>query len=144
MQGPRRRLSNARERGYLDATCAANNALVQSHGLWCWRLKVPMVWFERRSPHSRYGVVHLDMLTTPNVLNTAGQQVLYGLGATEASSHQAIWDRVPRAQLASVGHAAYRAAVKSEHYRLNRQQLIQIDTRSPNPLTLVPRQAVSA
>jgi len=39
----RTRLRKAREDGYLDARCKQNGGLVHAYGLWCWRLKIPMV-----------------------------------------------------------------------------------------------------
>src|SRR5271157_753438 len=56
----RARLRAARENGYLNARCAAHQLLVQAFSLWCWRLRIPMVWLEYRTPRSRYGRVHLD------------------------------------------------------------------------------------
>ena len=57
------RLRKAREDGYLGACCTGNQALVQAYGLWCWRLKIPMVWLERRTRYSRYRRVQLEMYT---------------------------------------------------------------------------------
>jgi hypothetical protein len=140
----RRRLREAHESGQLDATCRDNRAVVKAHGLWCWRLKLPMVWFERHSPRSRFGRLHLDMLTTPHMLTGAGQAALKALGAAEASPHEVLWEGVPLSRLDRLAHAAFRAAVQAQHYRLNRSQLVKIDSRSRKPLKLAPRKIASA
>jgi hypothetical protein len=140
----RRRLQQARENGYLDATCHDNRAIVKAHGLWCWRLKLPMLWFERRSPRSRFGNLRLDMLTTPNMLTGAGQAALKALGTPKLSQHDAIWERVPLPRLEQLAHAAFRIAIQSRYYRPNRTQLTKIDTRRGKPLKLVPRKVASA
>ncbi len=96
----RRRLERAREHGYLDARVRNNQKLIRAYGLWCWQLKVPMVWLERQSPYSRFGRVRLEMLTTPNALTGGGRAVLQGLCAgAEAtiSPQEACWTHVPLA-----------------------------------------------
>jgi hypothetical protein len=140
----RRRLERAHENGYLDATCRGNRALVKAYGLWCWRLKVPMVWFERSSPHSRFATVRLDMFTTPNMLTAAGQAVLDGLGEGWITAHDAAWRRTPRARAGKMAHAAFRAAVQAGHYRSNRSPLSKIDATAERPLKLVARKRASA
>jgi hypothetical protein len=140
----RRRLRQAHENGYLDATSGDSRATVKAHGLWCWRLKIPMVWFERHSPRSRFGALHLDMLTTPNMLTGAGQGALKALGAAKPSPHDAHWERVPLGRLDKLAHAVYRAAIQAQNYRLNRAQLAKIDARSGKPLKLVSRKIASA
>src|SRR5438067_1846836 len=77
----RARLRAARENGFLNARCRGNQRLVEVFSFWCWRLKLPMVWLERRTPHSRYGRIRLDMFTTPNMLTAAGQAEMRTLGA---------------------------------------------------------------
>ena len=136
--GERRRLQQAHENGYLDATCRDNRAIVKSYGLWCWRLKVPMVWFERHSPRSRFGCLRLDMLTTPNMLTGVGQSALKALGAARLSPHDARWERLPLARLEKLAHAAFRAAIQTRHYRLNKTPLTKIDARRSKPLKLAP------
>ena len=69
----RTRLRKARENGYLDACCSGNRALVHAYGLWCWRLRIPTVWLERRTFYSRYARVHLEMFTSANRLAEGGQ-----------------------------------------------------------------------
>ena len=140
----RRRLQQAHENGWLVATCRDNRAIVKAHGLWCWRLKLPMVWSERHGPRSRVGRLRLDMLTTPNMLNAAGQSALKALDATKISPHDALWERVPLPRLEKLAHAAFRAAIQAPRYRLNRTPLSKIDSRRSGPLKLVPRKAASA
>jgi len=140
----RRRLQQAHENGYLDASCRGNGAIVKAHGLWCWRLKVPMVWFERRSPSSRFGRLRLDMLTTPNTLTGAGQTALKALGDGAISADEAVWEGVPLPRLAKMAHAAFRAAVQAQNYRRNRAPLAKIDARRGRPLRLVSRKIASA
>jgi hypothetical protein len=135
----RRRLQQAHENGYLDAACRDNQAIVKAHGLWCWRLKVPMVWFELDSPRSRFGSLRLDMLTTPHMLTSAGQAALKALGARQPSPHDAVWERVPLARLDKLAHTAFRAAIQVQHRRLNQTPLVKIDARRGKPLKLVPR-----
>lgn len=140
----RRRLQQAHDVGYLDATCRQNQAVVKAHGLWCWRLKVPMVWFERCSPRSRFGSLRLDMLTTPNMLTGAGQTALKGLGKGRVSAHDAVWDGVPLPRLAKMAHTAFRVAIQTPHYRRNKAALAKIDVRRQKSLTLVSRKTASA
>jgi hypothetical protein len=147
-----RRLRQAHENGYLDATCRENRAIVKAHGLWCWRLKLPMVWFERRSPHSRFGCLRLDMLTTPNMLTGAGQTALKALGEGKISPHDAVWEQVPLARAEKMAHAAFRAAIQTPNYRLNRASISKIDSKAiskidskrKRTLNLVPRKRASA
>jgi hypothetical protein len=141
--GERRRLLQAHENGYLDATLRDNRAIVKAHGLWCWRMKLPMVWFDRHSAYSRFGCLRVDMLTTPNVLTGAGQAALKTLGDGQISAHDAIWDRVPLPRLPKMAHAAFRVAVQVPNYRLNRTPA-KIDARRRKPLKLVPRKLASA
>ena len=140
----RRRLQQAHENGHLDATSRDNRTVVKAYGLWCWRLKVPMVWFERHSPRSRFGCVHLDMMTTPNMLTAAGQAALKALGATQASPHDGFWERIALTRLDKLAHAVFRAAVHGKNYRLNRAPLAKIDRRTSKPLKVVSRKAATA
>src|SRR5512144_753943 len=94
------RLRQAREQGYLDARCPENLALLQTFGLWCWKLKLPMVWIERRTRYSRFARIRLDMFTCGNCLTAAGQEYLKFLSAlgsgaisTRVSAHDAVWER---------------------------------------------------
>ena len=122
--------------------------MARFYGLWCWRLRIPLVCFERCTPHSRYGRVHLDMLTTQNALTAAGQSALKALAgefqAREAAclpADQGGWDRVPLARLPALSAAAFKAAVQAEHYRLNRSRSAAAALGLGKPLKLVARRA---
>jgi hypothetical protein len=133
----RRRLRLARENGFLDAACRDQQTLVKAYGLWCWRLRIPMVWFERQSPYSRYGLLHLEMLTTPHTLTVAGQAALRGLAPAQVSAHEAAWRRIPRASLAGLAHAAFRAAAHAGNYQLSPPQLRKVDMRPVETLARI-------
>jgi hypothetical protein len=130
----RRRLRLARENAFLDAAGVTNRKLLKAFGLWCWRLRIPMVWFDCAKPRARYLQLHVDMLTTPNALTVAGQQALKELGAAKVSAHDAMWDRVPRRDRDRLGGAVFRALVKPEHYRRAREI-------SPRKLHVLPKPA---
>lgn len=122
----RTRLRRAREDGYLDACCRDNRALVHMYGLWCWRLKLPMVWVERRTPCSRYGRVQLEMFTTANRLTAGGQSRMNVLCVpgnaakwTRVSAHDASWDHVALPNAPEVARAVFRAAIRPENYERN-------------------------
>ena len=122
----RGRLRRARENGYLDARCRQNVALVHAYGLWCWRLKIPMVVVEKRSRYSRYGRVWLEMFTSGMRLSPAGQAVARAICApantsewTHISPHDATWDHVALANAAGLAHNVFRASVRAGNYELN-------------------------
>jgi hypothetical protein len=118
----RRRLRIARENGYLDAKRPDSQRVVKAYGLWCWRLRMPMVWYERRTPHSRYGRVHVDMLTTSRDSTAAGQGALGALAAVSGareqariSAHDACLQGIRLARLAKLAHEAFRASTAAEN-----------------------------
>jgi hypothetical protein len=115
-------LARAREHGYLDARRAGTRQLLRPYALWCWRLKLPVVWLERRTPRSRYARVHLDMFTTADRLTARGQSELAALGDWQltVSPHDASWDRVPLKEAAALAHAVLRAATGPGNRELNR------------------------
>src|SRR5205807_302743 len=86
--------------------------------------KLPMVWLERRTPHSRYGRIRLDMFTTPNMLTAAGQAEMRTLGAARVSAHDGLWDRVASSDLERLAKAVFRAATRRENYETNRSSLV--------------------
>lgn len=91
----RRRLSTARENGYLNAVCRDGQKLLAAYSQWCWRMRIPVVWSERCSPRSRYGRVRLDLFTTPNRLTADCQADLQSLaGRVTTSPHDARWERI--------------------------------------------------
>jgi len=96
--------------------------------LWCWRLKIPMVWIEFRTPRSRYGRVRLDMFTTPNRLTPAGQAAMNALGQARASPHDACWERIPLRELDRFANSVFRAATRRGNYEPNRSRLV-VDMR---------------
>jgi hypothetical protein len=119
----RTRLRKAWENGYLDARCTDNRALVHAYGLWCWRLKIPMVWLERRTRYSRYGRVQLEMFTSANRLTAGGQDGMKAICApgnaaewTRVSPHDAWWDHVALPNARELAHTVFRAAIRPENY----------------------------
>ena len=129
------RLRQAREQGYLDARCPENVALLQAFGMWCWKLKLPMVWIERRTRYSRFARVRLDMFTCGNCLTAAGQEYLkflsaLGNGAISArvSAHDAVWDRVAPARVREAAHSVLRAALQGPNVGRNEVRPV---SRSP-------------
>ena len=106
--------------GYLDARCRNSQQVVERFGLWCWRMKIPMVWFERQSPRSRYGRVHLELFTTANRLTAGGQEALKALysavtvkGTSNVSSHSSHCTFVPLDKIEDLARAIFRSAVRS-------------------------------
>jgi hypothetical protein len=125
----RTRLSKAREDGYLDARCPENRLLLQAYGMWCWRLKLPMVWLERRTRYSRYARVKLEMFTSANRLNLKGQKRLQAVcapgnkaGWTLVTAHDAHWDHVAQSSARELARSVFRAAINSGNYERNQQE----------------------
>ena len=119
----RSRLRRARERGYLNAVCRSPQAIRDAHSFWCWRLRLPVVWFERLSPRSRYGRVRLDLFTTPNMLTRQAEAELLGLierlnlaSPVSISSHEATWTRVPLRHTEELARLALRTALRPGNY----------------------------
>ncbi|MEO8593423.1 MAG: hypothetical protein ABI759_08875 [Candidatus Solibacter sp.] len=119
------RLRKALEQGYLDARCPLNQELVQAYGMWCWKLKLPMIWLERRTRYSRFSRVRLDMFTSANRITGAGQEYLKFVGAlghgasVEASPHDACWDHVERGRARELARAVLRAVLRPQNYDRN-------------------------
>ena len=139
------RLRRAREQGYLDARCPENLELLQAFGMWCWRLKLPMVWIERRTRYSRFARVRLDMFTSANCLTAAGQEYLKflsamgsGVNSARVSAHDAIWDRVEPVRARESARTVLRTALKertSNAMRCDRKRA----PRWPDPVKLSGR-----
>ncbi len=79
---------------------------------------------QRRSPHSRFGRVHLDLFTTPRALTPAGRAALKALtaslaisGTVAVSPHDACWDRVPLRQLEALAEAVFRTVNRPGNYQ---------------------------
>ncbi len=148
----RSRLVRARERGYLIAGCSDSTSLIREFGLWCWRLRLPMVWVERRSQWSRYGRVRVDMLTTVNMMTSRGQAELNALMETwqlhtpgSITAHDARWERVPLRRAGEFAKAVFTIVMRSGNFEPNRSKLRNIDARgNAKPFKLEPMRAVSA
>ena len=124
------RLRRAREIGYLDARCEDNQALVRAYGMWCWCLKILMVWLERRTRYSKYGCVQLEMYTSANRLTAGGQAGIKAICAlsnaaawTQVSAHDARWEHVALPNASEVARAALRAAISPENYERNERRV---------------------
>jgi hypothetical protein len=116
-------LGRAREQGWLDAGRSRNPGLLKAFGQWCWRMGIPLVWCERRSPHSRYTRVHLDMLTTGHLLTPEGRTAIAVFlrdGAISDGDAHAEW--VPLAEAAPTANRLFRAAVRCGNYDLGRRR----------------------
>jgi hypothetical protein len=133
------RLQLAQQKGFLNARCLQNPELVRAYGLWCWQMAVPMVWFERCSPNSRFSRVHLEMLTTPFMLSVSGHAALIALSASlvkardaTISPHGAVWDRVPLADTAAFARSIFRAVRRAGSYHA------PAEAQSLTPIHVVP------
>ena len=120
------RLRKAYEDGYLDARCQENKTLLQAFGMWCWRLKLPMVWLERRTRYSRYAQVKLEMFTSNNSLNQMARERLQAVcvpgnrGAGKSiTADGAVWDHVAQSNAREVARVAFRAAINCGNYQKN-------------------------
>ena len=132
----RSRLRRAREDGFLDARCKDNAALVSAYGLWCWQLKIPLVWLARRTRYSKYGRVQLEMFTSANRLTAGGQGGMKAICApgnaaawTRVSAHDACWDHVALANVRELAHAVFRAAIRPENYERNEGRVEEMRER---------------
>jgi len=121
----RTRLIRARENGYLDA--AGRPQIVAAHAFWCWRLRVPAIWYERKSPRSKYGQLHLELYTTGRLLTEQGQNEMTDLlrklhlpGRVTVSGDDAHWEDVPRQRLEELARTVLRIATRMGNYELRR------------------------
>jgi hypothetical protein len=114
----RTRLRRARENGYLHLGRKSPQAVKDAYSFWCWRLRIPVVWYERASPRSKFGRVCVDLFTTAHALSARGQYEMRELGARSISAHDARWERVPRFMLEQVAKAALRAASRQGNYEV--------------------------
>jgi len=148
----RTRLRVARENGYLDARCRGSQELVEAYSLWCWRLKLPCVWFARQSPRSEYGRIRVEMFTTANILTLCGQAEIGRLCAASAvggrqlvSPHDIACDRIPVRRLDQLAHSVFRAVTRNGNYEPNRPKLLSIVPRKPARIFTIERtRAISA
>jgi hypothetical protein len=112
-------LDRARANGYLNANSKSRPTLVRAHGFWCWKLRIPLICFERNSPRSKYGSVHLDLFTTPHVLTEPGRAELATLsGRAALSPYDGVWTNVPAADLEDVARSIYRIVTRRGNYTL--------------------------
>lgn len=110
-------LDRARANGYLNANSESRPALIRAHGFWCWKLRVPLICYQRNSPRSRFGSVHLDLFTTPHLLSSQGLAELATLpGHAALSPYDGVWTNVPTADLETVARSIYRIATRRGNY----------------------------
>lgn len=119
------RLRRARIDGYLNATGRSRDGLLQAHGFWCWRLRLPQIWYERNSPHSRYGCLCVDLSTTANRFTHHGIAELAGVadrlgvrGPAILTSFEARWENIPIQRLDELARIVRRIAVRFGNYEL--------------------------
>jgi hypothetical protein len=122
-----RRLDRARAAGYLNVSGRGPDALERQYALWCWRLRLPVVCCERRSPRSKYGRVVLDLFTTAHSLSEEGKTELARLAVrlhiparVTVFDGDAVWDDVPVRQLDALARSVFRAATSSGNYELRK------------------------
>lgn len=120
MHKPRTLLEQARLNGYLNATYGSHrDELLRSHGFWCWKLRIPLVCYERNTPRSRFGSVRLDLFTTSHALTGQAQAELACLtGQATISPYDGVWTNVPASDLESVARIVYRIATRRGNYAL--------------------------
>ncbi len=113
------------ENGYLNSRSRKRDQLLPEYGLWCWRMGLPMVWYEARSVGSRLSRVHLELFTTPGRLSTRGHAALIALSAGyvparngSISPHGAVWDRVAPEHAAAFASAVFRTVRRAGHYEI--------------------------
>jgi hypothetical protein len=125
------RLSRARDSGFLEVRGPDSEKAFRFHGAWCWRLRLPLVWFERNSPSSRYGHVHLDLFTSGKWLTDRGLEELRALAPAEISPYDAAWKRVPRRDLPALAARVIRVAVRPENLETTAVRRIEVLHRGP-------------
>jgi hypothetical protein len=141
---PPKRLRIAMENGVLNGRCRSREELLRVYGLWCWRMGLPMVWFEPRSRNSRLSRVHLDLFTTPSRLSVRGRASLIALSARyvtarhgSISEHAAVWDRLEPADVAEFARAVFRTVRRSGNYELVAQpSVLEAPNSRPLPFPL--------
>lgn len=112
-------LDRARQNGYLAISRGSRSELLRAHGFWCWKLRIPIVCYERNSPASRFGSVRLDLFTTPWQLTGPAQAELANLApGCIISPYDGVWKNVPTKELESLARAVYRLATRRGSYEL--------------------------
>jgi len=119
------RIRAAMENGFLNARCRKGQQLLREYGLWCWRMGLPLVWYEPRSRHSRLNRVRLDLFTTPGTLSIRGRAALIALSARYVNARdasisplEAVWDRVEPQDVAGLARAVFRTVRRNGHYEI--------------------------
>ncbi len=137
------RIERARANGYLNANTRSSEALLKAHGFWCWRFRLPLIWYERKSPRSRHGRVCLDLFTTPYVLTARGLEELGGIAdRLELTCHafsspfEYRWEDVPMARLEELSRAVFRTVTRLGNFELSK--------RSPAPALARMMEAITA
>jgi hypothetical protein len=117
------------ECGFLNARCRKRDALLREYGLWCWRMGLPMIWFEARSPRSRLNRLHLDLFTTPGCLSTRGHAELIGLSArhvaarhASVTAHGGVWDRVGAEDVEEFARGIFRTVRRKGNYEVHARE----------------------
>jgi hypothetical protein len=139
-------LRRARDCGYLDA--ASDRSLPNWHSRWCWRLRIPVIWMERCSPHSKYGRLHLDLFTTTQALTPLGREALQGLsarlgiaGEPRITAHDACWERVRIERLEPLAEAVLKTVTRPAHWALDLP--LPAARRGPAELLAFPERATA-
>jgi hypothetical protein len=135
--------------GYLNATSSRRDSLLRAHGFWCWRLRLPLIWYDRNSPRSRYGSLHVDLSTTANrfthhgIADLAGISDRLGIRAPAIlTPFEARWDNIPTQRLDELGRIIFRVAMRLGNYELKtrtppRAVIEMMDTiRSVHPIRI--------
>ncbi len=119
MHSTRFLLDRARASGCLNAAGASRADLLRAYGLWCWKLRIPLVSFERNTPRSKFGSIRLDLFTTGHLLTERGRNELTTLpGRATISPYDGVWEKVPAAGLENVARAVYRVATRRGNYEM--------------------------
>jgi hypothetical protein len=141
-----KRLRTAMDRGFLNARCRNREELLRAYGLWCWRMGLPMVWFEPRSTHSRLSRVHLDLFTTPGSLSVRGHAALIAISAgfiearhASVTAHSAVWDRVAPEAAAEFARAIFRTLRRAGNLVLAARPLESAPQSNVVPFPVVRR-----
>jgi len=126
---PPKRLRTAMENGVLNVRCRRREELLRLYGLWCWRMGLPMVWFEARSGNSRLSRVRMDLFTTPARLSARGHAALIAVSARyvaarqgSISAYSAVWDRVGPEAVAEFSRLVFRTVRRAGNYELAAQR----------------------
>lgn len=111
------------ENGFLNARGRHRDELLRAYGLWCWRMGLPMIWYQSRSSVSRLSRVHLDWMTTPLRLSVQGRAALMVVSARFVAARNATispqagtWDKVGPQDVEKFARAIFRTVRRPAHY----------------------------